>query len=86
MKFAIPTLALATVIAVPAFAEPECTGDGPMKPMWETVRGFEDAKGTVDIAKMTRDGCYEIYGRQNGHKVEIYFDPRTGAELEREED
>ncbi len=86
MKISLPTLVLATLAAVPALAEPDCKGDGPMKPMWETVKAFEEANGTVQIAKTTGDGCYEIYGRQNGHKVEIYFDPRTGAELDREED
>lgn len=86
MKFTLPTIIVATLTAVPAFAEPECEGNAPMKPMWEIVKGFEDAKGTVQVAKMTGDGCYEIYGLQNDHKVEIYYDPRTGEELEREED
>lgn len=86
MKFTLPTLIIATLAAAPVFAEPECEGEGPMQPLWQTVKSFEDAEGSVEVAKLTGDGCYEIYGHQNGHKVEIYYDPRTGAELDREED
>jgi hypothetical protein len=32
------------------------------------------------------DGCYEIYGTKGEQKLEIYYDPSTGAELERETD
>lgn len=34
--------------------------------------------------KVSKGKCYEIYGLDKaGKKVEIYFDPATGAELER---
>ena len=32
------------------------------------------------------DGCYEIYGANGQQKLEIYYDPASGAELEREAD
>lgn len=39
---------------------------------------------TIKTFKVSKGQCYEIYGFDAaGHKVEIYFDPATGAELER---
>ena len=52
--------------------------------MWKIAQGFEEANGTIMQMKVS-DGCYEIYGRQGDRKVEIYYDPRSGAELERDE-
>lgn len=86
MKTILLPLALATALAAPAFAEPDCSSAGDAMPFWEVIKSFEDAGGTVQVAKVTGDKCYEIYGRQNDAKVEIYFDPATGAELERETD
>ena len=38
----------------------------------------------IKTFKVTKGKCYEIYGLdKDGRKVEIYFDPGTGAELER---
>lgn len=85
MKYTIPALALAA-LAAPAMAEPDCSKAGAAMPMWQVIKSFEEAGGTVRTAKVTGEKCYEIYGRQNDHKVEIYFDPATGAELDRETD
>jgi hypothetical protein len=72
-------------LAGPAFAGPDClAGAGPLMPMWKIAQGFEEANGTIQQMKVS-DGCYEIYGRQGERKVEIYYDPRSGAELERDE-
>ena len=79
LHFALP-LAL---LAGPALAGPDCQAGGPNLPMWQVAKRFEDAGGTIGTMK-TSDGCYEIYGRQGEARVEIYYDPRTGAELERE--
>ncbi len=73
---------VATAFAVPALAEPECSPAN-AKPMWEAVKTFEDAGGVVENAKVNQ-GCYEIYGTQDGEDVEVFYDPDTGAELERE--
>ena len=80
----LPAAALA-LAAVPALAEPDCSASTAAKPMWEVVKSFEDEGGTVDVAKTTSEKCYEIYGHVGDKKVEIYFDPATGAVLEREE-
>ena len=38
----------------------------------------------IKTFKVSKGQCYEIYGHdKDGKKVEIYFDPVTGAELER---
>ncbi len=78
---AAPMLALAG----PAFAGPDCTGgSGPLTPMWKLAQAFENDGGTIETMQVTA-GCYEIYGKQANLDVEIYFDPRSLAELQREE-
>jgi hypothetical protein len=32
----------------------------------------------IDVFKKTAGGCYEIYGRRAGKRVEAYFHPITG--------
>lgn len=83
---ALPAAALA-LLAAPAFAEPDCSATTASKPMWEIVKSFEeDEAAVVDIAKVTDENCYEVYGHTDTKKLEIYYDPATGAVLEREED
>lgn len=76
-----PLLALAT----PAFAGPDCSNIAASMPMWQVAKHFEDAGGRIRQMKVS-DGCYEIYGTSGNEKLEIYYDPSTGAELERESD
>ncbi len=39
----------------------------------------------IKTFKVSKGKCYEIYGfDKGGKKVEIYFDPATGAELKRD--
>ena len=77
----------ALVLASPlAFAGPECTTAD--KAQWQDQAKFqEDLKAQgykIKVFKVTKGNCYEIYGRdKTGNRVEIYFDPATGAELER---
>ena len=71
--------------AAPALAGPDCSAMQATKPMWEIAKAFEEAGGTIREMKVS-DGCYEIYGTAGEKKLEIYYDPSTGAELEREED
>lgn len=84
-----PILAALTVIglpflAAPSFAAPSCASDGAAAPMWQVAKTFEDGGGQIRELKVS-DGCYEIYGTEGDKKVEIYFDPKTGAELDRVE-
>jgi len=38
----------------------------------------------IKTFKVTKGDCYEVYGHdKDGKRVEIYFDPETGAVLER---
>ncbi len=81
MVVVVPMLALAG----PALAGPDCAeGSGPLMPMWKLAQAFENQGGTIETMQVA-DGCYEIYGKQANMDVEIYFDPRTLAELQREE-
>lgn len=82
------TLALgitALILAAPAFAGPNCKATDATMPMWHVAKGFEDAGGKIHEMKVS-DGCYEIYGVNGRTKLEIYYDPATGAELQRESD
>lgn len=49
------------------------------------LRARVEAQGIqIKNFKVTQGNCYEIYGHdRHGKKVEIYFNPATGAELER---
>ncbi len=81
----IKTLALgiaALALAAPAFADPTCKADATI-PMWQIAKTFEEAGGKIREMKVS-DGCYEIYGSNGKTKLEIYYDPTTGAELQRE--
>jgi hypothetical protein len=75
--------ALLAVVAAPAFAEPSCTPSAEMKPVWESLKAFEDEGGVVVSFKINDGDCYEIYGTVDGKNMEIFFDPKTGEELER---
>ncbi|NNU79978.1 PepSY domain-containing protein [Halovulum dunhuangense] len=87
LNHALPAILVATAVAAPAMAEPDCAAAAASaQPMWNVVRSFEEAGGVVRTAKVTDEKCYEIYGTRNGRKVEIHFDPATGAELARKED
>lgn len=36
---------------------------------------------TIDVFKKTTGNCYEIYGRFEGKRVEVYFHPVTGERV-----
>ena len=71
-------------LATPALAGPDCSGTAATLPMWRVAKVFEEAGGKIREMKLS-DGCYEIYGANGDTRLEIYFDPSTGGELEREE-
>lgn len=75
----------AVLLAAPAFAGPDCSAMKPTMPMWQIAKTFEEAGGTIRQMKVS-DGCYEIYGTHGDQKLEIYYNPSTGAELERATD
>lgn len=80
-KFLIPAILM--FAAAPALAEPSCTPGDAVKPVWESLKAFEDAGGKVLSFKVNDGMCYEIYGEVDGVKMEVFFDPTTGSELER---
>jgi hypothetical protein len=81
------TLFAATAIALlttSAFASPTCKVP---EAQWMKEADFKAklaAEGyQIKTFKVTQGKCYEIYGIDKaGKKVEIYFDPATGAVLE----
>ena len=78
-------LVAATVFSSAVLAGPSC--DVP-KEKWMKEADFKakvEAEGyKIKTFKVTKNDCYEIYGfDKDGKKVEIYFNPETGAELER---
>lgn len=82
MKHAILASAL-SLLAMPAFAEPSCSPGETVKPMWESVKAFEESGGVVIAVKINDGGCYEIYGKVEDVNFEVFYDPNTGMELER---
>lgn len=88
MKLKLTALALALVLGLgttAAFAGPACNVP---QEKWMAEADFK-AQVTkqgyqIKTFKVSKGKCYEIYGVDKaGTKVEIYFDPATGAELER---
>ena len=88
MKKIVATIIATTTLAFTAssaFAEPSCSVP---KEKWMKEADFRTmAEGQgykIKTFKVTKNDCYEIYGfDKDGKKVEIYFNPETGAELER---
>ena len=77
-------LFVTTLVAGAAVAGPTCTVP---QEKWIKEADFKarlEAQGyQIKTFKVSRGQCYEIYGfDKNGRKVEIYFDPQTGAVIE----
>lgn len=84
MKLILSTLVL-TLASTAAVAGPTCTA---AQAQWMKEADFR-AKITqqgyqIKTFKVSKGQCYEIYGHDKaGQKVEIYYDPVTAAELQR---
>ena len=81
----ILAIAAAALVSTSALAGPTCTAP---KEKWMKEADFKakvEAQGyKIKNFKVTKNDCYEIYGfDKDGKKVQIYFNPETGAELER---
>jgi hypothetical protein len=83
MKF-LSALAAVVLIGAPAFAEPSCNPGTDLKPVWESMKAFEEAGGKVVSFKTNEGGCYEIYGVVEDTKMEVFYDPNTGIEIGRQ--
>lgn len=84
LKLTLTSIAL-TLGASAAFAGPTCKVP---QDQWMKESDFKarmESQGyQIRTFKVSGGKCYEIYGLdKSGKKVEIYFDPSTGAELER---
>lgn len=84
MKIRMTALVLALGMNA-ALAGPTCNVP---KEKWMNEGAFKgqiEKQGyQIKTFKVSKGQCYEIYGfDKSGKKVEIYFDPATGAELER---
>ena len=76
---------LLAALASSAFASPKCTTEPKDKWIPEAaMRAKAEAAGhKIDVFKVTKGGCYEIYGRDAaGKRIEIYFNPLTGDAVE----
>lgn len=78
------TVAIAA-FASSAFASPQCTTEPQSKWIPEAdMRAKAEADGNkIEVFKVTKGGCYEIYGRDAaGKRIEIYFNPLSGDPVE----
>jgi hypothetical protein len=80
-KFALAAILVA--ISAPAFAEAACKPGDTLKPVWESVKAFEQSGGKMIAFKINDGQCYEVYGTVAEKKFEVFYDPNTGAEIER---
>ena len=77
----LSALFVTTLVAGAAVAGPTCTVP---QEKWIKEADFKarlEAQGyQIKTFKVSQGQCYEIYGfDKDGQKVEIYFDPQTGA-------
>lgn len=75
------------LVSSSAFAGPTCTTEA--KDKWQDQAKFQEnlkAQGyKIKVFKVTKGDCYEIYGwDKEGKKVEIYFNPISGAIVKEE--
>jgi hypothetical protein len=78
-------LGFAFLTIVPALAGPTCTLEPREK--WLSERDMKAKIAQLGyryrVFKVTDGNCYEIYGQdRNGKRIEIYFDPISGAVVE----
>jgi hypothetical protein len=83
-KLLLVTLAMCSATA---FAGPECTTAD--KSEWLDQAKFQEQLKEqgyeIKVFKVTDGNCYEIYGwNSDKKKVEIYFNPVTGAPVKEE--
>ncbi len=69
--------------ATAALAGPTCTGKGEKLPEEKVQKMYEEKGIQIKKWKISSGGCYEIYGYENGEKVEIYIDPWTGEVVQK---
>lgn len=69
------------ILSTAVWAGPECTTEP--KEKWKDQKEFKaelEKQYKIKVFKVTKGNCYEIYGwNKEGQKVEIYFNPVTGA-------
>ena len=84
MKKVIATL-VATLAATSALAGPTCNVPEDKWMKEADLKAKIESQGyQIKTFKVSKGKCYEIYGYdKEGRKVEIYYDPATGAEIER---
>lgn len=84
MKLKLTTLLL-SLATTAAFAGPTCNAPQEKWMKEATFKAQLEKQGyTIKTFKVSSGKCYEIYGfDKDNKKVEIYFDPATGAEIER---
>ncbi|MDE2182223.1 MAG: PepSY domain-containing protein [Alphaproteobacteria bacterium] len=90
MRKLIPVVAAMSVLAVPAWASPKCTSEPQSRWLSEAVMKAKIAKmgyKNIRVFQKTMSGCYEIYGfTADNKKAEVYFNPVTGAVVEKNVD
>lgn len=89
MKTSILTTLVVLLVGLSASADPKekCTTEP--KEKWQDQKTFQDNLKNqgykIKVFKVTKGDCYEIYGwDKEGKKVEIYFNPVSGAIVKEE--
>ncbi len=64
--------------AAPVLAGPQCTSEPAANwaPKHELEKRIVERGYKIDVLKVTKGNCYELYGRDRaGKRVEIYYHP-----------
>lgn len=89
----LPSIILKTALVALLFGAAQSVSAAPTcnepKESWKDQSAFKkslEETYSIKVFKVTKGNCYEIYGhrKSDGAKVEIYFNPATGAVLKEE--
>ena len=83
LKSILSTALITSVFSASVLAGPECNEpQDTWLPAIDMQRKILDMGYSIDLFKVTRGNCYEIYGKTtDGQKVEVYFNPASGEVL-----
>ena len=84
LKALLSTAVIASVFSANVFAGPDCNEpQDTWLPAAEMQQKILNMGYSIDLFKVTKGNCYEIYGKKaDGQKVEVYFNPASGEVLE----
>jgi hypothetical protein len=82
MRKSVLTIAALMLVSAPAFASDLCTPHAQSEWMTkEAMTAKATAMGYEVKGVKIEDGCWEVKGKKDGKRVEVYFDTVSGEQV-----